>query len=390
MRIRNLFLAIGMVLSACLTMLADAREWKVHSIDTEGKGADGVRFADVNNDGFLDIASGWEEAGESRAYLHPGPDKVRQPWPKVVVGKTGPVEDAVFADLDGDGAAEVVSSSENRKIYVHWAPKDGDTYLEASAWKTEFIPASEGVHNWMITAPLQLDGKNGPDLLAAGKGNNVYWFESPADPRELSLWKMHKLSDKAGWMMGFLPVDMDLDGDQDLLVGVRNGNPGVRWFENPGHGLKQRESWKAHEVGKPGSMGFVATGDLDQDGNLDVVASVMGEKRVRIFRGLGKDATRWETIDIIMPNSKNKGIAIGDIDLDGRDDLVVSYEYAEIFILKNDGQIGTRNWTREKVASGGKFDDVTLYDVDLDGDLDIFTTDEKGLQVLWYENPKTD
>ena len=37
--------------------------WKVHTIDASSSGADGVKLADINNDGLLDITTGWEEGG---------------------------------------------------------------------------------------------------------------------------------------------------------------------------------------------------------------------------------------------------------------------------------------------------------------------------------------
>lgn len=376
------------ILFLCFPLRGMAEDWQVHSIDKQGRGADGVRFADVNKDGLLDITSGWEEAGESRAYLHPGPANVSRTWPKVVVGKSGPVEDAVFCDLDRDGSVDVVSASENQNIYIHWAPKSRDKYLDENAWKTKVLTASVGIHNWMISVPIQIDRENGPDLFAAGKGSRIVWFESPPNARDLSEWKMHVISDRGGWMMGFLAVDMDRDGDKDILLGVRRGNPGVKWLENPGLGPEQKKSWKVHNVGEQGSpMGFVATADLDQDGFLDVVSPLMKAKGLRVFRGLNEDSTEWETIEIDLPKKRNKGIAIGDIDLDGFKELVVSHEFAEIYVLQHDGNIGENHWKYHGIAKGGKFDDITLYDVDRDGDLDVFTTDEKGLQVLWCENP---
>ncbi len=85
-----------------LLRLHESRQWRVHSIDQQQRGADGVRLKDVNRDGRLDIACAWEEAGETRIYLHPGWDKVTQAWPRVRVGKSGKGEDAVFCDLADD------------------------------------------------------------------------------------------------------------------------------------------------------------------------------------------------------------------------------------------------------------------------------------------------
>ena len=60
--------------------------WTMHIIDDSSRGADGVRMADVNGDGYLDIATGWEEGGVVRMYLNPGPRRARQSWPGVTVG----------------------------------------------------------------------------------------------------------------------------------------------------------------------------------------------------------------------------------------------------------------------------------------------------------------
>ena len=94
---KKIFLLLSFALSTA------AAPWKMHIIDNTSRGADGVRLADVNGDGRPDIVTGWEEGGVIRVYHHPGKAKVKQPWPRVQVGKVKSPEDAVFADLDGDG-----------------------------------------------------------------------------------------------------------------------------------------------------------------------------------------------------------------------------------------------------------------------------------------------
>jgi hypothetical protein len=77
----------ALVLAALqIVVLADP-PWPRHTIDDTSRGADGTRLADVNGDGLLDIATPWEEGGLIRVYVHPGLDKVKQPWPAVTVGK---------------------------------------------------------------------------------------------------------------------------------------------------------------------------------------------------------------------------------------------------------------------------------------------------------------
>ena len=83
-----------------LTISATAEPWERHTIDQSSKGADGVRLMDVNGDGLLDVATGWEEGGVVRAYINPGPKKSKAEWPAVTVGRVKSAEDAVFFDVD--------------------------------------------------------------------------------------------------------------------------------------------------------------------------------------------------------------------------------------------------------------------------------------------------
>ena len=115
------------LLGQCFASAAAAefdRPWVRHTIDDSSRGADGVRLGDVNGDGLPDIVTGWEEGGRIRVYVHPGKDAVKQRWPAVTVGEVEKPEDAVFADLDGDGVLDVISSTEGetKTIFVHWAP----------------------------------------------------------------------------------------------------------------------------------------------------------------------------------------------------------------------------------------------------------------------------
>lgn len=377
------------VLTLCVLLTsANAQDWQKHSIDNRGRGADGVRLLDVNADGLFDIACGWEEAGETRAYLNPGPALVRTPWPSVTVGKSGPVEDAVFCDLDGDGAFDVISASEDQRIRVHWAPADASRWLDATSWTTEILPAATGLQNWMFTIPTQLDGHHGPDLVAAGKGPEVVWFEAPADPRNLAAWKRHLISSRGGWTMGMMLTELSGDDLPDLLLGIRRTNPGVRWFRNPGPGADLYLPWPETGVGVQGqAAGFVEVADLDGDGLTDVVVPMMEQRTLQIFRGLDRTGSRWQTTNLPLPTERNKGIAIGDINLDGQADLIVAHELGGAAWFSHSGNPHSTEWMRHPIGSGGKLDDVTLLDLDADGDLDVLTTDERGQQVIWFENP---
>jgi len=155
-------------------------------IDNGSKGADGVRLADVNGDGLPDVATGWEQGGQVRAYVHPGVENVKEKWPSVTVGRVTNIEDAVFADLDADGAMDIVSCAEGRTrvVSVHWAPRERERYLVADAWRTQPLPESADRMMWMFALPLQVDGKHGLDLVAGGKNQDaaIGWLKRRGRP----------------------------------------------------------------------------------------------------------------------------------------------------------------------------------------------------------------
>jgi hypothetical protein len=97
-----------------------------------------------------------------------------------------------------------------------------------------------------------------------------------------------------------------------------------------------------------------------------------------------------------------KAVAIGDIDLDGRRDLVFYAEQASngrrgIVWLRFRDSPYQANWDVFDLSGpdGIKFDLNLLLDVDADGDLDVVNSEENdnardgkpGLGVVWYENP---
>ncbi len=376
-----------------VTSTAHAAPWKRHTIDNTSRGADGVRLADVNGDGHLDIATGWEEGGIIRVYLNPGPRNVKKAWPSVTVGRVKSAEDAVFVDLDNDGAVDVVSSCEGRTrtMYVHWAPKDKAKYLDETAWKTEPIPATAGKQMWMFCVPQQVDGRHGVDLIVGSKGGDgaIGWLEAPANPRDLSAWSYHKLRD-AGWIMSMIAHDVDGDGDNDLIFSDRKGaQRGIYWLASPGaKGVVAGQPWKQHTIGATDREVMFLS--VDRFEGYWFVHAAIKRNDALWYVGKGDD---WEQVGGDYPADRfgtAKAVRAADMNGDGRRDLVISCEGASgeksgLFLCT---LFPKETYTDIAGSKGVKYDLIELVDLDGDGDLDVITCEERdNLGVVWYENP---
>lgn len=378
--------------------------WPRHTVDASSKGADGVKLADLDADGRLDIATGWEEGGLTKVYLHPGSKEVKKEWPAVRVGETPDVEDAVFVDMNRDGRPEVVSCTEGRtkRIFVHWRPEKD--LLTSEKWQTEILPASDGLMMWMYAEPLQIDGRHGMDLIAAGKGENaqIGWFEAPSKTDDLSKWQWHSIS-PVGWTMSIILKDMDRDGDLDLLITDRKkALRGCRWLENPGKRKAQKREWKNHFIGgRDVEVMFMTLADIDGDGREEALVPERTNQTIKIYRRLDERGLQWREESLSLPSFTGfaKSVEAGDMNGDGQPDLVISAntmgDKKPGLVWLDGKKIGKAAESDFQAISGAhnaKYDKVELLDLDEDGDLDVLICEEnygensEGLGVVWYEN----
>jgi hypothetical protein len=167
--------------------------------------------------------------------------------------------------------------------------------------------------------------------------------------------------------------DLDRDGKLDLVV-ANNGDKSISVR------LRSRDGgWKAPSGDPMLVVGFephmIALGDLDRDGNLDLVATEHHAGGVAVWHGDGTGrfakAVGSPFWAFEVPKPHNHGLAVGDVDGDGDADVVVAdQEQHATAVLLSDGRKLAR-------APGSPFDlgaqtyPPRLGDLDGDGKLDL-------------------
>ena len=95
--------------------------------------------------------------------------------------------------------------------------------------------------------------------------------------------------------MTLASVDVDGDGDLDLLVSDRKGgNSGVLWLENPGTDAVA-DNWPEHRIGAAGrEVMFLDAADLDGDGQSEYLLFLLQEFGIAYSQFYYLTETGWK------------------------------------------------------------------------------------------------
>ncbi len=211
-----------------------------------------------------------------------------------------------------------------------------------------------------------INGDGFIDVLAASwAGEGVYWYAWPN-------WTKHRI-DTGSFTTDMQTGDIDRDGDPDVIV--PRDKTGLVWYENPRlKGNPATSKWTLHKIDGKGAHDL-EVGDVDRDGKLDVVAR---EGETRVF--LQKSPDEWVRIDI--PTKGRGGTALGDLDRDGDLDIAQDGYWLEAPADKVKGV-----WQRHEIAAGWPTDvGVHIADLNKDKRLDIVLAPaEAPGRLVWYE-----
>jgi len=319
----------------------------------------------------------------------------------------------VAADLDGDGDLDLTSSdcinyrTGETPYSLYWFENDG-----LGRFQRHYIQKNEP-ERLERHAIGDTDNDGRPDVvIVENKFGSILWFQNSGNPRSDERWQRHVVTTDLPGAYDVALVDLDGDGDLDVSgTGWRLGNE-IAWFENAG--ASGEEPWKKHTIdSNVVEARNIRAGDLDSDGEPDLLVTGTGAKTVLWYENSGRPASApWKRhiIDAVSPRPMH-GEPV-DIDKDGDLDVVLALglpanlndpEFKQklgvptdqdrmhthqVVWYENDGNPAAAQWKKHIIDRD--FPDgfeAVAGDLDRDGDIDVAATSWRTPgRVVWLEN----
>ncbi|MFT6243845.1 MAG: hypothetical protein ACJA0U_000173 [Salibacteraceae bacterium] len=353
--------------------------------------------ADLDNDGDLDILAANAD-GDFFYYENTGttlaPDYAALQTNPFSLSSTNQYIKPAFVDLDNDGDYDILAGEYN---YGSWVISF--VYLENTGTSSSPNFAAPVTNPFSLVVPSHIpnptfgdfDGDGDLDMFTNSDyyeniGTNVAPdFAAPV----VDYNSMGNLSDSR-------LVDLDNDGDLDVLATTSSA---FKYFENTGTATVAN---LAAFVIEPfylknlfGTVRGTTIGDFNGDGTFDIIAPNLYNGELRFYENNGTISAPNFTdghmgmFSLTTGDIHGEAQSFGDLDNDGDMDMIAEKD-GDLYYYQNAGTAILANFNTPIInpfsLTSSLVDNPTLADIDADGDLDLFGRNSWDGEIGFVEN----
>jgi len=375
----------------------------VGGADDPRHGASAIRFADIDGDSDKDLFWG-DLFGFSIYFIKNTGTAQNFQW--TVIDTTSPEPNPYYSggfnmpgiyDINNDGRNDFFVT-----VLIGSKPVDNFVYYrnEGPLGNPSFTQVTE---NFILSADMgsysapcfsDIDNDGDKDLFM-GNDHSVAFFRNTGTAASPQLTLVTDSLPLNISNFNYTPALGDLDGDgkKDMVVGYF-ALAKLKFFKNTGtvqnpvftFTASQMDTMNLQQSSAP------ALADLDNDGDLDLLAGNSGGK-LTYHRNIG--TPQIFNFQFISNNYMNVTVgndaapSLGDVDGDGDLDLLVGNRLGQMYFYRNTGSITSPNFEFVTNSYAGiyAFQNSTPFIVDINGDSDpdVFCGNTKG-GLYYYEN----
>ena len=229
--------------------------------------------------------------------------------------------DRVFSiDFDGDGDLDLAG------IYTHSGSKSISWWENQNGgltWVKHVVSEVSMAHGMTSLDVADCDNDGDYDIACGSFSDSVYLFVNQGN----DLWEFHGIEyESEGDLRTVSFADIDGDNSLDIVTGTLSSSSNIVWFRNTGN----VSSWEMHIVTiAPGYAYPAMAGDIDGDGDVDIVAStedaIRDDSRYSWWENVDPLEDNWTIHQAESEETSSSEFYVQDVNQDGRCDVVAGY-----------------------------------------------------------------
>ena len=324
-----------------------------------GQMTSAVVAADLNHDGHLDLVASNRNSNTLSIFIAQ-PDGTFGAGTTISGGEAP--QGIAVGDFNEDGKLDVVVADRNADSFSYLAGNGNGTFAAAVAFSAGFQPADVAVADF--------DGDGHLDVAVANNLSQdvtVAYGDGKGDfpTRRQFLSDAGTIGVLAGWFFPHLMLDANNDGRPDavtLNIVFQVASTYEVLLSRPGRTFQAAEN--VSTLSKPSAL---AVGDINSDGRPDMVLADQESAVTLITPGADGFSTR--SFDV---GGGSIGVWLADLNGDAHPDLIVLRDDRVVIALGDGhGGFGAKSEYMVSTASGG----ITAADFNEDGAMDIVVTE---------------